>query len=83
MIDYSSLFNNMINGLFVGIGAATGTWLVNHHFVRHLEKLEKQIILKDAIGIKDCLKGKHSSLGVSNGKTSLNPEQIGKAVKTW
>jgi hypothetical protein len=43
MMDWNSLINSMINGLFVGMGAAIGTWIVNRHFVRNLEKLEEKI----------------------------------------
>jgi site-specific recombinase len=47
MLDYSSLFNSMITGLFVGIGSAFGTWFVTHHFIRHLEQFEKELSLKE------------------------------------
>ena len=42
LMDWNTLINSMINGLFVGMGAAVGTWIVNRHFVRNLEKLEEK-----------------------------------------
>jgi hypothetical protein len=29
----------MINGLFVGMGAAVGTWFVTRHFIKPIENL--------------------------------------------
>jgi len=42
MIDWNTLINSMINGLFVGMGAAIGIWVVTRHFLRYLEKLEEK-----------------------------------------
>ena len=50
-MDFSSLINSMVTGLFVGVGSALGTWLVTRHFIRHLEKLEGKI--KNGNGKKD------------------------------
>lgn len=44
MVDFNSLINAMINGVFVGMGATLGTYLITHHFIKHLEKLENSII---------------------------------------
>lgn len=42
-MDWNTLINAMINGLFVGIGGATGTWLGTRYFIRHLEQLEEKL----------------------------------------
>ena len=42
-MDWNTLINSMVNGLFVGMGAAVGTWIVNRHFTRNLEKLEEKL----------------------------------------
>jgi hypothetical protein len=44
-MDWNGLVNAMVNGLFVGIGATFGTWLVTKHFIHNLERLEA--LLKD------------------------------------
>ena len=39
-VDWNSLFNAMVTGLFVGIGSTIGTWMVARYFLKNLEKLE-------------------------------------------
>lgn len=42
MLDWSTLINSMINGLFVGMGSV-GVWIVTRHLIRHLEALEEKL----------------------------------------
>jgi hypothetical protein len=35
-----------VNGLFTGIGAATGTYLANKYIIRHEKKFEKRVLNK-------------------------------------
>ena len=42
-MDWNSLINAMVTGLFVGMGSTIGTYLVTKHFVRNLEKLEEKL----------------------------------------
>jgi len=44
-VDWNSLINSMITGLFVGIGSTIGTWMVARYFLKNLEKVET--VLKD------------------------------------
>lgn len=39
-MDWGSLVNAMVTGLFVGVGSTLGTYIVTKHFIRNLEKLE-------------------------------------------
>ena len=41
-MDWGSLVNAMVTGLFVGVGSTVGGWVVNRHFLRHLEALERK-----------------------------------------
>ena len=43
MLDWNTLLNSMITGLFVGAGSTIGTWLITRHFLRNLERLEEKI----------------------------------------
>ena len=43
MLDWDTLFNAMVTGLFVGIGSAIGTWFVMRYFLRNIERLEEKI----------------------------------------
>jgi hypothetical protein len=43
MLDWNTLFNSMVTGLFVGAGSTIGTWLITRHFLRNFELLEKKI----------------------------------------
>lgn len=47
-MDWNTLLNAMVTGLFVGIGSTLGTWIVTKHFIRNLEKLEEKIKEKTA-----------------------------------
>jgi hypothetical protein len=42
-MDWNSLLNAAITGLFVGAGSTIGTYLVTKHFIRNLEALEQKI----------------------------------------
>jgi hypothetical protein len=42
-VDFSTLINSAINGIFVGFGSGLGAWIVSRHMIRHLEKLESKI----------------------------------------
>jgi hypothetical protein len=42
-IDYNLYLNDVILGLFVGIGSALANLIVNRGLIRHLEKLEKEV----------------------------------------
>ena len=41
-IDYNLYINDMLFGLFVGIGSALGYFIVNHGLIKRVEKLEKK-----------------------------------------
>jgi len=43
MLDWNTLLNSMITGLFVGAESTIGTWLITRHFLRNLERLEEKI----------------------------------------
>lgn len=43
VIDLNSLIQAMINGIFVGGGAAIGTYFITKHFIKNLEKLEEKV----------------------------------------
>jgi hypothetical protein len=42
-LDWNSLLNAAVNGLFVGAGSTIGTYLVTRHFIRNLERLEELV----------------------------------------
>ena len=43
LLDWNTLLNSAITGLFVGAGSTIGTWLITRHFLRNLERLEEKI----------------------------------------
>jgi predicted RND superfamily exporter protein len=46
-MTWNDLINNMVNGVFVGIGTSFGVWLMTRHFLKRLEKLEEKTRKKD------------------------------------
>lgn len=42
-LDWNSLINSMLTGLFAGMGSGVGIWLVTKHFIRHVENLETKL----------------------------------------
>jgi len=42
-MDWNTLINSAINGIFVGFGSGLGAWIVSRGVIRHLEKLEEKI----------------------------------------
>jgi uncharacterized protein YneF (UPF0154 family) len=42
-MDWNSLINAMLTGLFVGIGSTVGTWIVTRTFIKNLERLEDKL----------------------------------------
>ena len=51
IIDLNSLIQAMINGIFVGGGAALGTYLVTKHLIKNIERIEAK--LKNGNGKKE------------------------------
>lgn len=49
-LDWGSLVNAIINGVFVGASSAFGTWLVTKHFIKNLERLEEKLKDKTVTG---------------------------------
>jgi hypothetical protein len=39
----SPFFNSILTGVSVGIGSTIGAWMIKHHFIDRLERLEKQL----------------------------------------
>lgn len=50
-IDYSIYINDILLGLFVGIGSSLGNFIVNRGLIKRIEQLEKR--WKNGIKQKD------------------------------
>jgi hypothetical protein len=42
-MDWNSLVNSMVTGLFVGIGSTVGTYIVTRTFIKNLERIEAKL----------------------------------------
>jgi hypothetical protein len=42
MVDWDTLINSMMTGLFAGFGSTFAAWLVTKNVIKNLEKLESK-----------------------------------------
>jgi uncharacterized protein YneF (UPF0154 family) len=43
MMDWNTLINSAITGLFVGLGSTIGAWIAARYFLKNLEKVEEKL----------------------------------------
>jgi predicted RND superfamily exporter protein len=42
-MDFNTLFNSMLTGLFSGIGSTIAIWFTSRYFLKKLEKFEEKL----------------------------------------